>query len=179
MQLSDKSGIGCDNCGTTHRHDFVYYSFDFHYVEVTSNRRPALDSIVESRVISSLDICVACYDKLTTKVIENYSKASKLAAVTVCELSGVVMTGTYNYYYIVVARVDVKTLGQPFVCVNCRTASTSGAACQKCSGTKFSRPARVIPTNRLLELSISEDMYKQLVDAAGKVRQIAGQWSTS
>lgn len=183
MQLAEKDGIACDQCGTTHRHDFTYYSFDFRPVAVVDNRRPSLEMIFHTQVIFSLDICPACFEKISADVVRNYNKIMspqrRVRVETVCELSGKVMTGSYTYYHIDVTKVVVRATGQPFICVSCKTKTFEGGEpCTKCQGTKFVCPAAVAPTDRFVEVNLSEDMYKRLTEAAAKVRQVAGTWST-
>lgn len=179
MQLTTKDGIACDHCGTTHRHDFTYYSFDFRLVSVEQNRRPPLDEITHSTIIFSLDICPSCYDKMTTEIVKNYQKAKHLRTSTMCELTGNIISGTsYNYYHVNVIKVVVTaSKDNSKICSKCKTTST-GDICSNCNGALFAKPANVRLTDRFIEMNISEDSYKKFIGTATQIRQIAGTWST-
>jgi hypothetical protein len=184
MQLPERDGIACDQCGMTCRHDFTYYSFDFRPVVVTDNRKQSLDSIFHNQVVFSLDVCPACYDKIAADVVKNYSKimspTRRTRVDTVCELSGKTMIGSYTYYHLNVTKVSVRMSGQASICVKCKTATDDKSKpCVKCAGTRFIRPASVTSTDRFVEVNLCEDMYKRLTETAGKVRQVAGAWSTN
>lgn len=183
MQLPERDGIACDLCGTTHRSDFSYYSFDMRPVTVTQNRRPSLDQIFHCQPVFSLDVCPACFTKVSDDIVKNYSKIMSPQRRTrievVCELSGKAMAGSYTYYHMNVTKVVVRITGQPFICVGCKnTTNDKSKPCDKCKGTRFVRPANVVATDRFVESNISEDMYKRFTDSASKVRQVAGTWST-
>jgi hypothetical protein len=183
MQLAERDGIACDHCGTTYRHDFTYYSFDFRSVAVTDNRKPSLEIIFSSQVIFSIDTCSACFDKVKNLVIQNYNKIMspqrRVRVETVCELSGEIMVGSYTYYHIEVIKVDVKTIGQPNVCIQCKTKTfDDGKPCSKCGSVRFIRPAIVAADRRFVELAVCENMYKRLTETAATIRQVAGQWAT-
>lgn len=182
MQLSDKSGIGCDHCGTIHNNDFTYYSFDFRLVSVFDNRRPPLDHIYSDPVIFSLDICPACFASISAEVVKNYSKIMspqrKVRVDTVCEMSGKSMVGTYNYYHVDVTKVVVKTTGQPRICRKCKAKTFEFDKVCACQNNTFVCAASVSPTSRFVEINLCEDVYKTLTNIAAKTRQVAGQWST-
>lgn len=155
MQLPTKDGIACDVCGMSCRHDFTYYSYDFRPVEVHGNVRPSLDQILIQPVTFSLDVCPACFDKHKKITIANYQKVlspkRRQVVGVYCDLTGRLLVGSYNYYHLAITKVDVR-------------------ATQK--------PAQVRTDERHVELNVTEDMYKQLTENAGKVRQVAGEWST-
>ena len=183
MQLAERDGIACDQCGMQCRQDFIYYSFDFRPVQVEANYKMSLDTILSGHPVFSADICPTCFDKLKTKIINQYSKimsAQRRTRIeTYCELTGQTMVGTYIYYYVVVMKIDVKMTGQPSVCLNCKTTTFDDKKpCQKCQGNRYIRPAAVSAEERHVEFGISEDTYKRFTEAAGRVRQVAGQWST-
>lgn len=156
MQLPSRDGIACDVCGMSCRHDFTYYSYDFRPVEVHGNVKPPLEEIFHFPVTFSLDVCPACFDKHKKTVIANYNKilAPKRRTVvgTLCDLSGQLMAGTYNFYHIAVTKVDVRA-------------------------TK--KPAQITTDERHVEINVTEDMYKKLTETAGTVRKVAGEWSTN
>jgi hypothetical protein len=183
MQLKERNGIACDHCGTTYRHDFLYYSFDIRYVAVIANRRPSLDMIFQTNIIFSLDICSICFDKISADIVKNYSKilsAQRRTRIeTVCEISGAVLLGDYIYYHINVTKATVRTSGQPHICVKCKTKTMEPTKpCSKCQGSNFYCPASVSAIDRFVEVNISEEVYKRFTELAGKMRQVAGQWST-
>lgn len=156
MQLETRDGIMCDVCGLGCRHDFTYYSYDFRYVEVLGNVRPPLEAIVSTPVIFSIDVCPVCFDKHKKLIIVNFAKIQSAQRRTVvgvlCDLTGKLMVGTYNFYHVAVTKVDVR-------------------ATQK--------PPTVKTDVRHVEMNITEDMYKQLTTNAGTVRKVAGEWSTN
>ena len=183
MLLSTKDGYACDQCGLTHRHDFTYYSFDFRSVSISQNRKPSLDQILHFKVVFSLDVCPACFEKVKTTIIEQYAKIMspqrRVRIETVCELTGKVLVGTYNYYYVDVTEVEVKITSQPAVCTKCKQKTFDDKSpCTKCKGTSFVRPASTASKPRIVEFSVCEDMYKKLTESAATVRQVAGEWST-
>ncbi len=159
MQLSDRSGVMCDKCGTTHRTDFTYYSYDFRLVEVQANRRPPLDQIINSVVIFSLDLCSACFAVHKALVTANYAKVlspqRRVRVEVVCDLSGAVLAGTYIYYHVAVTKVEVRAAGQ--------------------------KTARLTTDPRHVELNVSEPVYKQLIAAAAtrRTQPGAGEWATT
>ncbi len=156
MQLGTKDGIMCDVCGLGCRHDFTYYSYDFRPVEVHNNTRPPLDSILQFPVVFSLDVCTACFDKHKKSVIANFAKIQspkrRVVVGVMCDLSGKLLVGTYNFYHVSVTKADVR-------------------AAQKA--------ATVITDARHVEMNITDDMYRQLTANAGTVRKVAGEWSTN
>lgn len=156
MQLPSRDGIACDVCGLGCRHDFTYYSYDFRSVEVHGNSKPSLQDIFSFQVVFSLDVCPTCFDKHRKLLIANYNKiiSPKRRAVvgTLCDLSGKLLVGTYNFYHIAVTKVDVRAV---------------------------QKPVRMVTDERHVEMNVSEDMYKQLTVNAGVVRKVAGEWSTN
>lgn len=182
MQLAERDGIACDECGMTHKSDFTYYSLDFYQVNVTDNRSPSLDTILSSQIVFSLDFCAQCVHKLQNTVVQNYNKSmSKARTIRVghlCELSGQRLTGSYTYYYCVIAKVVVKTSGQPYVCLKCQAKALQPGKCGKCGNLQAIRPAAVTIDKRYLEVTISEPIYKTMIAQAGRVRKVAGEWIT-
>ncbi len=155
MRLPSGDGIACDLCGLQCRQDFTYYSYDFHHVEVYDNVRSDLQSIIDSPVVFSIDVCPACFAAHRKTIIANYSKVAspqrRVFTGTHCDLSGVRLTGTYEFYYAEITKVTVRTVtGKPTIATD----------------------------RRHVEISVSEDMYKKLTASAGTVRKVAGEWST-
>lgn len=187
MQLKDRDGIACDQCGTTYKTDFLYYSFDFRQVPVQANRRPALDRVLGMQVSFSLDICTQCFEKIKTTVLENYAKnmnqdvkhRGKTGAGIICEITNEKTAGTFNYYHCNVVKVEVKMSGQPSICVNCQTQTyEESEPCKKCKGTDFIKPADTKIEDRFLEINLSEAAFRNMVDKAETMRKVAGEWAT-
>ena len=137
MQLDDKTGISCDFCGSAHREDFDYHSFD-------------------SKIADSFDVCAGCMEELSFKIVENNSTPNNL-----CEVSSKVFNGSYVFYYVVISNVSVKMSGQPLVCVKCGKKYSSDSKVCSCGGTKLSKSAIVSAGKRDLEISICDDVYNE------------------
>lgn len=187
MQLKNRDGISCDQCGTTYKTDFLYYSFDFRQVPVQENRRPSLDRILCIQVLSSLDICPQCFDGIKKTVIENYAKnmnkdvrhRGRGSVGIICEFSGEKMAGTFDFYHCNVTKVDVKMSDQPNVCVNCQTKTYGdGQPCIKCSGADFIKPADTKAYDRFVEINLSLEAFRKMKDMAESMRKVSGEWAT-
>lgn len=185
MQLNDRSGICCDSCGITYRTDFSYYSFDFHAVAVNNNQRSPIDIIIRSQIVFSVDICTNCFEAIKKSIVDNYNKvmapkrATKPSAIVTCEMTGKKLFGTYEYYYCVVSKADIKMSGQPNICVKCKTKTfDNDKPCSKCSGKEFIRVASMNIDQRHVEISMCEEAYRGFVTKAETVRKTAGQWTT-
>lgn len=187
MQLSSKDGLSCDQCGTTYRTDFMYYSFDFRLLSVINNRHPSLDNIFRSQVTFSLDICTACFEKIKDSIIKNYAntmtndvrKRGRNSPAIVCELTGKKLLGTYNYYHCNVIKVDVKMSGQPNICANCQTQTLEeDKPCENCGGLDFIRLAATDIDDRFVEINVGEEAFQNMVNKAETIRKVAGQWAT-
>ena len=182
MQTIDKSGIICDYCGLTNTSDFIYYSFDFRAIQVNNNHIPNLEMILNTGIVVSYDICMSCYTQLSQKVVDNYKKIKPKQGAkrnsSHCELTGNVLTGTYDYYYCVVTKVNVHTTGQPNVCVDCqKTTLDVDKPCQ-CGSVNFVRPALINTTKRFLEFSVCEEVIQTFRKKAETVRARPSQWTT-
>tara|TARA_R110000868_G_scaffold150227_8_gene373271 strand:- start:87 stop:656 length:570 start_codon:yes stop_codon:yes gene_type:complete len=187
MQLKNRDGIACDQCGTTYKSDFLYYSFDFRLVPVHENRRQSLDRIFSIPVIFSLDICTQCFDKIKNTVIANYGKnmtadvrhRGKAQIGILCELSGEKMAGTFNFYHCNIIKVDVTMSGQPSVCVKCQTKTyEENKPCNHCGGRDFIKPASTKAEDRFLEINVCETTFHDMVKRAEAMQKIAGEWAT-
>lgn len=187
MQLASRDGIVCDHCGTAYKTDFIYYSFDYKLVSVVSNRKPPLREILNSMVIFSLDICSSCFDSIKRDVVRNYqllmtSDVRKRGQnnTIICELSGKRFSGqTYDYYMCNVTEVNVRMTGQPNVCTACQHQTyDNDKTCTKCNGTHFSKMAYINVNDRLLEINMCEESFKNMVNKAEIVRKSASEWST-
>ena len=182
MQTNDRSGIACDYCGTSYCNDFVYYSFDFKYIAVSEGHRPSLEMIHNTNMVFSLDICTACFSDIGQKIISNYSNimsAKRRTAPHICELTGEVFTGTYNYYYCVVTKANVKMTGQPNICTSCQKKTHDETKQCECGGTNYVRPAMINTDDRYLEFNLSEEAFLAMRKKAEEIRKNAAQWSTN
>lgn len=99
MRLSTDDGIACDECGSSHRLNFTYYSFDFRSVEY----KLPLGQIFNLPITRSIDVCQLCFEKYKQLVINN--NASLIRNKKICELSGDVING--HYYYAAVTKAVV------------------------------------------------------------------------
>lgn len=186
MQTSGKDGIVCDKCGTSYKIDFDYFSFDFRNISVIQNRKPSLQQIFMMPIVFSLDICPLCFDTIKKKVSDNYSKIMVdnvkyrgRQTGTVCEFTGNKMIGTYDFYYINVIKINIKMSDQPSICVKCKNkAYKTDEPCSKCGGTDFVCVAKSSIDDRFVEISISEQAFRDMVHNAEIVRKVAGEWST-
>jgi hypothetical protein len=177
MQLKDRDGIACDLCGASYKTDFRYYSFDMRNVAVNNNLRPPVNSILSSNVAFSLDVCEKCMGGVAEDIKKNY-KAVKNSVC--CDLTGKVMTGTFDFYFCQVVRADVKMTGRPNVCANCGVHSAVlGEPCKDCGGSEFVKFADTVVDDRYLDIHMCEEAYDKFVNKAMDVRKIAGQWSTT
>ena len=161
MQLKDKQGITCDLCHTAYREDFEYASFDAKKVTMFNNIRPSLDDMLDSKVLTSFDICTECYDDLRLKIVDNYQKNLKNGLC--CEISGEKIVGTCKFYYIIITEVEVNMSRQPYVCNKCGSKGFEKTKECKCGCKEFRRNAFVIAGKRDLEISISELVYNSWV----------------
>lgn len=175
MQLSDKSGIGCDLCGMAHQKDFSYYSADVHVIDVYNGRKPTLHDLLHSKIVRSFDICPNCFDsKIKHKLLE----AFKLCTPTnvVCELSCRVLNGTFKYYYFVVTDVVVKSAIQ-YTCTKCGKQSNDKKQCV-CGSTSLARVSSVNANERYCEFGVSSEEYDKLVQIADSIKSNVGQWGS-
>jgi len=187
MQIKDRSGIACDQCGTTYKSDFLYYSFDFRLVPVYDNRVQSLKMIFRIQPASSLDICTQCFEDIKTKVICNYDKSmnknvanrGKPRLGIICEMSGDKMVGTFKYYHCNVTKVDVRMSGQPNICVKCqRQTNDNNEPCKECGGNDFIKLAKTDTNDRHIEINISEQIFRDMVDKAEVMRKTSSEWTT-
>jgi len=188
MQLVSKDGIACDQCGTTHKLDFTYYSFDFRVVSVISGRRLALRELLRSKIVHSLDICQQCYDNIKMEVIKNYQSTMTndvrkrgTSNTVICEISGRKILGAnYNYYLCCVTEVNVSTSGQPNICTTCRQQTRdSDKICSNCKGSSFTRTANTSTYDRLLDINVCQESFKDMVNKSELVKKQASEWSTN
>lgn len=178
MQTSDRSGIICDYCGITNSQDFTYYSYDFRVTCASGTRRPSLQDILSSNIIASFDICTSCHAQLSQKIIDNYQKVMNKRRAHLCEITGKPFSGTYNYYYCVVAQVDVKLSGQPYICPQCRKQTTDRNKPCECGSTNFIQPASINTVQRYLEFNLCEEAFQQFQQKAQAIQQRSNQWTT-
>jgi hypothetical protein len=183
MQTKDRSGIACDHCGATYRNDFMYYSFDFKFITVSEGHIPSLEMIHNTQVVFSLDICTACFSSISQIIVDNYKKVistkRRARAPHICELTGVQFTGTYNYYYCVVTKANVRLTGQPNICTKCQKKTHDEAKQCECGNTDYVRPAAIRTDDRFLEFNLSEDAFVEMRKKAEEIRKVAAQWTTN
>jgi hypothetical protein len=156
MQLDDKTGISCDLCGSAHREDFDYHSFDARKIVVYNNLKPSLNEMINSKVADSFDVCADCMEKLSFKIVANNTPPNNS-----CEVSSKNFYGSYVFYYVVVSNVSVKMSGQPLICMKCGKKYPADPKACSCGGSKFSRSAIVSAGKRDLEISICDDVYNE------------------
>ena len=179
MQTTDKSGIICDYCGLCSTNDFAYYSFDFRAIHVMSGRVPSLDIIHNARITSSYDICEGCFASLSQTIIENFKKIQATRRLGTCELTGKIFAGTYDYYYGVVTKVNVRMTGQPNICVGCQKQSFDTQKACSCGSVSFVRPASINTITRFLEFNSCEEAFQTFRQKAEAVRTRPTQWTTN
>lgn len=178
MQTPDKSGIICDYCGMNCSNDFSYYSFDFKNPSCHNNNLPSLQLIHNLDTISSYDICPGCFDNISKRVISNNSLLLKHRRSFVCEITGNKLSGSFDYYYCVITKVNVKITGQPYICTKCQKKTTSADSPCGCSNVNFVRPASINTITRFLEFSLCEEAYQTFRKKAEKIRSSPAEWST-
>ena len=175
MQLSDKTGISCDSCGTSYRLDFTYYSLDFRQVDVVGNRRSDIDTIYNLPLSFSVDACEKCWAEMTI-VIKKFYKPTTVGIN--CDLTGTKLTGNFSYFHCNVQKAVVKMSGQPYACDKCKAQTLKPTEVCACGNATFSLVAEMVVTDRYVELDVSEPAYRDIVNKAGQIRAIAGAWST-
>lgn len=155
MQLSDKSGIQCDRCGSIHCKMFVYYSFDFRKEEVYNNTIPRI--VFSSKPIHSMDICEKCFNNICDLVKKHY-KTAKIGLI--CDLTGQKMVGTFTYYHVNIIKADVL-IPDMMNCTKCGSSMKAGEKC-KCGNLQFKSNPSMRTDNRHIELCISQIAYNEL-----------------
>ena len=177
MQLDDKTGIGCDNCGMAYRDDFIYYSFDLKRFQVIASRRPNLESLHHMPTSESFDICTTCFDAMSKSIVaHNMLPANKKALLySYCELDNAKFGTDYVAYYCVVdlAKVQLKASH----CSACKVTVPDGKTCPKCKkGDKIVKQATVHVTNRVLEFTIGAAAHDRLAQNA-KQTKLKSEWT--
>lgn len=147
--LPDRSGIGCDLCGTKYRSQFKYYSIELRSARSQQGRPLPLSSVRRLPIEFEFDMCAACYAVMTRAVVAAYRSVSVGA---VCELTGQELHGDFAYCYVDITGVGVSS-------------SPSG---------KLNTTA----TPRELELTISESEYSGWRDRVSACRKAASEWQT-
>lgn len=181
MQTTDKSGIICDFCHATTKYDFTYYSLDIRKAKQFGGRRPGLTNILGSLIDISFDICTKCYDDISTKVVETYSKnMNNKTGIQkhFCELSSVNLQIADFYYYCVFSKVIVKTTNCPIVCIKCGKMGIRDKIC-KCGSDKYTTQVIVQSLPRELEINICNAIYNQWVEKAKQALNDSSSWSSN
>lgn len=180
MRINNNS-LGCDGCGMVMNDHFTYYSVDARQVNVFNNNRQSIDSCLLEEITKSNELCPSCYEQLAKKVVAVNAKEIKPNRMArnydLCELTGTHLKGTYQYYYIVIDKVDVKSTNN-YVCTKCKLSHDGKPAIScKCGNNTFINPSNVNVNNRMLEIKTSLEAFDKMI----KPIQIksGGNWSTS
>jgi rRNA maturation protein Nop10 len=184
VQLKNRTGIACDQCGAAYNNDFMYYSYDFRPITVANNQRPTREMVLRANTIFSLDVCTACNAAISDKIVRVYATKMSTNRQTTdriwCELTGADLKGNYNCYQCNITKVDVQISGQPNICASCQERThKQDQPCEKCGSTSFVRPARTSIDDQFLEFRLSEPAYLEMRTKAETIRKVAGQWATS
>lgn len=148
MQLSDKSGIGCDLCASQHRLDFTYYNLDCRECPSSSTGvAEQLERAFRRPICSSHDCCPTCYDALCESVLQNQAAAGVFR----CELSGRILSGKFVYYYVIVTKVRVQSAGNNF---------------------------NVTSDPRWLEFNIATSEHQRLLAQTAANKEVPSQWQS-
>lgn len=163
MQTPDRTGIICDKCFTSFHNDFVYYSYDLRKCSVFNNNRLDMAMVMSDPIIDSIDICTRCHGDIEARILSTYqsnmTQRVQARKYDLCEWSGKKLSGTYNYYYCVISKIDVRMSKQPYTCTNCKHQQSDNKVCSKCNNNKFVKIANTNVTPRLLEALFSEESY--------------------
>lgn len=179
MRLNNKS-LACDGCGLVLNDDFSYYSCDARQVTIYNSNRQLIDSILLESITKSNEICQQCYAKLGKILVSVNAKEIKpsrsVRNYDLCELTGMHLKGNYDYYYVVIDKVDVAS-SSTYICVKCKTSYESKpiANC-KCGNTSYVNPSKVNVSNRQLEFKAQLEPYNKMVSHK---HQTTSSWSTS
>lgn len=145
MMLSDKLGISCDICRTAFRYEFVYYSIDFNRVKVQNNTRPAEDHKIDL----SVDVCEACWVPIAETIVRCYRAVYQGI---VCDLSGILMFGNFEYFSGRVDKVLVKTVGKAM---------------------------STLVDEKFVEISVSPMVFAAFRDKVAESRKVVSEWSST
>ena len=186
MQISTRDGITCDQCGTTHKTDFDYYSYDFRKVLLFGGIKPSLQSILSQEMNFSLDICPQCWDQFKINIVDQYArimtsntKARGKSPKLICEVTGRQIKDN-SYYYCTVVFVKVLMSGQPNICSNCEHKTyDNDKPCVRCNNNNFVKLAMTKTEERVLEFNICNEEYQMMVNKAENVRNLTNEWQTS
>lgn len=178
MRISNKS-ISCDFCGIVFSDDFTYYSCDAREINVYAGNRQSIDNCLLEAIVRSNEICPSCYANLGKKIISINSKEIKpvrtLRNYDLCELTGQHLKGDYQYYYVVIDKVEVKS-SNSYVCTKCKNSYTGKPTANcKCGNTSFINPSSVNVQHRQLEFRTTIKPYIDMIKPADK----SNNWSTS
>ena len=106
MLLSDKDGIYCDFCGTSHRNKFAYYATEAVFVKLVNSM-----TVGQQDANFNKDMCESCYDKLIGTVRENLGEPRR--NFVKCDLSDGYRNGTFDYHIIYFHKVEVDRDAEP------------------------------------------------------------------
>lgn len=163
-------GIVCDQCGSSHDSDFIYYSLDFRHVKVTNNIYPT--GIGQSTVIFSLEACQKCLDKIGAVVKTRY--APTRIGIN-CDLCSNEYRGTFEFYYCTVQRAVVSMSSGLVECAKCHKPAADLEKPCKCGSVDMSRIAAVSIDDSFLHVVSCESCYSGLTENAERIRRVAGE----
>lgn len=119
MLINNGSGIRCDLTGEILSGDFVYYSASGTMVHVSA------DKITPNRTtMLDLDISESAYQSFIERCRPNLGHTVQKGSLK-CDLSGVVLSGQYDYWHLTfdkvlvpISKADSKTGNVPLVIMN-------------------------------------------------------------
>ena len=101
MLIPNKSGVACDYCTDELVGKFVYYSFNYGRVDVSTSKKYTTKLVEEL----SCDMCDKCLDELKAYIGKNNKQQSNLKLA--CDCCSTVMSGDFRYYYVKVSKAMV------------------------------------------------------------------------
>lgn len=163
MRNASGNGIICDYCGDEFHTDFIYYSFDFHKVQVTNWIKRVMPSVE-----LSADLCEDC--------MESYRERIKAASTTPtpnqfnCDISGeIIQTPNFIYHRCLVSKATVTLSREPFRCPKCgKDCNPDDGPCKTCGPTVLQQKAQIEVDDKYLELNFSDGMYTKFVSHVKK-----------
>jgi len=103
MFLPTRDGIRCDICGSSHRNDFTYYSFDVNKVVADT----AIGTVNPTIISESYDVCEECYNKFIDKCKKHIRDVKKNTVR--CDFCPKYLSGKFEMRRIVVTKVTVDS----------------------------------------------------------------------
>lgn len=169
-QMKNKSdGIACDLCGLEKEKEFTYFSLDVREVSVSDNRFPT--GIEHQLVVSSIDACMSCMDKLAEVVGLHYTPT--IIGVN-CDICGGKMRGSFNFYYCLVTQIEVSLASGKSICAGCGSGMDSRKPC-KCGSVNVKKIAQLKIDDKYLQIILCNNDYQGIVARVAKTKQRLGQ----